>query len=1291
MSARLRGYRLAMMLGIALVMMTIPAYGQGGATTTSLTGVVVDASGGVVPGVDVVAKNNATAGVFSAVSNETGTFVIPALDPGMYTVTVSLMGFKTVVLPDVQLITAQPAKVKVTLLVGELSETVTVSGATEILQTESAAISTTLSTKQISTVPMSARSALDFVASLPGVDSTSTVRNSTVMGLQPSAINITIDGFNVQDNFYKSSSGQAFFARMFPRMDAVEEITVSTANAGAESAGQGAVQIRFVTRSGTNTLQGSAYEYARRTRFNSNYWFNKQQGLPNTEMNMDTFGVRIGGPAKKDKLFFFFNFEELWNPASVSRQRTMLTPQAGTGQFTWSGGPAGGVNLLALAGANGQVATIDPTVSRLLQDLQTAAGQGTIQSTGTPITQYLNFTVPYDNYHPMPTLRLDYNISRDHRVGTSVYFQAARTNPDASNNYDAKFPGFPGAANRVSNRWSVMGNWRWTVSPVMVNEVRWGWTGGPYKFGDGFTNEVFHTGQFEGWNGFALYPSTSLISQMYGALRPTMRDAPNKFVESTLNWLKGSHSISAGFSFTRVPVQITARTAAAQLGFGVESYDPANALFTTTNLPGASSTDLANARALYALLTGRINSVTGNAYLNGTTGKYAYLGDVNQSTAESETGAFIQDSWKIRPNLTLSYGVRYELQLPFVMSNSSYSRPLDYCNTFGISGCAGSSLNPNLFAPGSVLGSATQFQMFGEGESAYNTDWNNVAPSVGIAWRPHLAGKGWLTALLSSDPVVRSGYSKSYIREGLMAVTSMFGNNPGMFYTAARSMSLGNLVGSASELPLLLRNGFSQFGPAAFPDSPTYPLTPSTSNGANEFYPDARTPYAHSFSASFQRSITKNTAVDIRYVGTRNNGGWWVSSGGRNLNEYNLIENGFLNEFKLAQANLAANVAAGMGATFAYTGAGGTSPLPATLAYLTGSKESGNPSSYSGTAWKNSTLYGYLSKHNPQPLPFATYLQTNNSTFAANAINAGLPANYFLLNPGLYSGAYVMGRPEDSINNRYDAIQVELKRRMSKGFLIQGSYQWVMRSQTTNFYTLRQEGEWVDTGIAHHALKANWVFELPFGRNRKWGTDAGTGLNALIGGWSWNGYMRLQSGNILDFGNVRLVGMSDQELQKAFKVRKESGSDGVEHVYMLPADIIQNSIKAFSTDPTSATGYGSLGAPGGRYFAPASSANCVNGYIGQCSGDRPLHHYVTGPLFFRVDMTLAKRIDLTKRVWSDLRVDVFNVFDAINYIGATMTSPYTSTSAYEVTSAFTDGSTYDPGGRLLQLSFRVSF
>jgi hypothetical protein len=1331
-------------LAIAVVMLMAMAgslaYGQGGATTSSLTGVVTDSSGGVIPGADVLAKNNATAGQFRAVSDATGSFTIPALSPGAYTVTVSLMGFKTVILPDIQLIAAQPAAVRVVLEVGQLQETVTVTGATEIVQAETSSVATTLSTKQITSVPLPTRNTLDFVASLPGVNVSTSIRGATVMGLQSSATNITIDGINVQDNYLKSSDG--FFSRISPRMDAIEEVSVSTANPGAESAGQGAVQIRFVTRSGTNRFQGSAYEYMRRPSFNSNYWFNIRDGLPKEQVKLDTYGGRIGGPIKRDKLFFFFNYEEVRQPGTQSRSRTMLTAAASAGTMTWNATipanyvPPAGVtcapisttssttgtcsrNLLELAATSGQLASTDPLTANLLAALQTAAQSGTITaSTGNPITQTLNFYNSYDSIRRYPTTHIDYNVTSKHRVGVSYYFQQYITTPDTLNTYDPRFPGFPVAAGQNSNRWSVMANWRWTVSANMVNEVRGGLTGGPIKFGDGISRDAYQASgsPFADWQGWVAYPSTSLISQMYTGRSGSSRDAPTQVVEDTFSWLKGKHSINVGGSWTNVALDYyNVLNYVPYLSFGfADTSDPAYGMFTggvitgTGTLPGASSTDLTNARNLYAFLTGRVAAIYQYAYLN-ESGQYVNLGNAHQQAHEREMGFYAQDSWKIRPDLTLTYGLRYELQMPFVMDNAYFSRPdpNNFCNSYGVSGCAADGLSPNLFNPGVMNGSATQMYAFAPGQQSYRTPKDNWAPSFGVAWRPHISSNGWLSKILSADPVFRGGYSKAYTREGIYAVTSLYGANTGGSFNTSRTMSLGNLVPEGGSLPILLRNGFSQFTPGYYPASPQYPLTPTTADSVNEFYPNTKTPYAHTFNVSFQRTLGKNMAVDLRYVGTRNNGGWWI--GGRNMNEFNTVENGFLDEFKKAQANLAANIAAGNNKGFAYTGIPGTSPLPIMLAWLTGSTNATSTAAYNISSFTNTggTLANYLVKSNPQPQSFASYLQTSNAAYATNAKNAGYPANFFIVNPGVSSGGdWITGRPEDSINNKYDALQVELRRRMSGGLLVQGSYQYIIRSTATNFYTLRELGQDTTTSAAKHQLKVNWAYELPFGQGKPFMGGVGRLGQALVGGWSFDGNLRAQSGNILDFANVRLVGMTDEQLQNEFYLRFVNDSHGVTHVFMLPDDIIQNTIKAFSTNAASATGYSSLGAPTGRYFAPVSAADpignpsgCIEGYLTQCTGGTPLHHYVTGPAFLRVDFGIGKRIDFTKRVWGDFRVDILNVFNNIDFFGvtwsgmtATATGTPTTTGAYEVTSAYKDSSnTQDPGGRIMQLSFRVSF
>jgi hypothetical protein len=425
-----------------------------------------------------------------------------------------------------------------------------------------------------------------------------------------------------------------------------------------------------------------------------------------------------------------------------------------------------------------------------------------------------------------------------------------------------------------------------------------------------------------------------------------------------------------------------------------------------------------------------------------------------------------------------------------------------------------------------------------KGTSAYNTDWNNVAPSIGAAWTIG-ADQGIWHKILGShgDSVIRGGYNIAYQRGGMNDFTEVYGGNPGILIDATRNLTNGNL----GDVPVLLRS--ADLGPPSnVPLERVYPMSvPTASSNIRTFDPNIKLPWAATGTIGWQRALAKNMAVEVRYIHTDSHDRWTLGDlGQRNYNEIDYAENGYLNEFRLAQANLAANIAAGKGNTFAYTGVAGTSPLPIFLAHYNGLSGAAvnDPSKYTGSRWTNSTVRGYMNAYNPNPYSVVTS-STNGlryvADFVKNMQKAGLPVNFWVANPEV-TGAYRDQRTDTSHNG----VQFIFNRRMSQGLMLQANYTYGKGYQYY-FYSLRKPYvERVQTysnssaasGNINHNLAVNWVYELPFGQGRKWGSNAGGVLNRIIGNWNFMGVARFASGRLLDFGNVRLVGFTEKDLQK---------------------------------------------------------------------------------------------------------------------------------------------------------------
>jgi len=470
-----------------------------------------------------------------------------------------------------------------------------------------------------------------------------------------------------------------------------------------------------------------------------------------------------------------------------------------------------------------------------------------------------------------------------------------------------------------------------------------------------------------------------------------------------------------------------------------------------------------------------------------------------------------------------------------------------------------------------------------------------------------------------------------------------------------------------------------RLGPPNFPSERVYPLTDVDTGDMQIFDPQITVPYADTWSAGMQRALGGNYAVEVRYVGSRSRGMWFTYD----LNEPNLIENGFLDEFGRAQQNLQANLAAGRGATFAYFGAGtGTSPLPTYLAYFSGVPvtQAGDPGRYTSANFRSATHYNPLAVRNPDPFRSAELLYDSSAGARSNALAAGLPANHFVVNPNLLGGARIGGNGGFS---NYHSLQVELRRRLAQGFQFNASYVYGT-AREGDFLSFRapwsasiDEGS---EGSVTHALKASWLFEVPVGTGRRFLTNAGPWLDRLIGGWQLHGIARFQSGRIVDFGNVRMVGFDRDDLRNMYRIRIDR--DGT--VTMLPEDVIANTIRAFSASATSASGYGGLGAPEGRYFAPASGPDCIESIapgFGDC-GERVIE--VGGPLYKNVDLAFVKLVPIAGRVRAELRAEFLNAFNWVNFVPVTGLGA--SPLSYEVSQL--NGVTL---ARVVQITARVSW
>jgi len=1265
-------------------------------TTARMDGTVTDPQNAVVPGAQVVVTQTATGQTLHATTDEKGYWVLPSIATGTYKVTVMHAGFKAVTNDNVVVDAGVPATVNVSLSVGNATETVEVTAGATIVQTDSATVNSTLQGRQINDLPFTSHNVTELIATQPGTQNSDGVRYATINGLPQTTINITIDGVNVQDNATRSNP-DAVFNAVQPRTQAIEEMTMSTAAASADSLGEGAVQIKFVTKGGTNTFHGGIYETNRNSDFEACAFFNCLQGISKDRINLNEYGFTIGGPVKKNKLFFFESFEFFDLPQSFPETGTWLTPTAASGVFTYNAaGAVKTVNLFSLAAAENPAlpagtrpfpTSPDPTLAKTYALINQLTAGGTLVSriaTNNDYNRY-NFSsnAPAVNNRKFQTARIDYNLTEKHHINFVWNYQVNDRTPDGLNLEYRILPGTgtqlgsPDLEGQYGLNWTGSLGVRSVLAPNITNEFTGGIQGGANALGDGLSPTDYGI-----WNGnlvsFAGY-MTNPYNGNYTNYAP--RSTPVYQINDNVSYLKGNHLLNFGFNFT----QVNAWQAAANssllntVALGQAAGDPDNtgstSLFTTTTLPGASATQLSDAANLYAIVAGRVTGVTSSAVLGETTRTYGPNFSVDRDHMREFAG-YAQDTWHVSPNVTISAGVRWDRQGAIQNLDNLYTRPT-FAGLFGVSGVG------HLFQPGTLDGSVPVFNLVPPGGAGFDPGVGTFSPSFGIAYR--ISHGGALHRLTGNDAVLRAGFSISTNRQGIGFLDGIWGANQGRSLattaTAAANPSIfpaGGVLFSDSSFPRVVPSSVDP----QFPN-PSFPLPVQSGQNVEDYNPSIKPEYVESWTVGFQRQINQNTVVEVRYVANHGVDLWQTV----NLNEVNILENGFLSQFQQAQQNLA--IANGISVAQLL--------LPTTKLSVNNYGNTGLPGQAAvpiiTTAIGSNTDQTTITQLQQAQAGATANAIAGNATRMTNLTKAGYPINLFQVNPNNGGASTEL---TNRLSSTYNSGQVEMRRRLAAGLQVQASYAFSKSLTAANELTLRNWGgmKGPSTFDIRHGIKATWIYQLPIGQGRPLLNGVHGVAGKIIGGWEIAGVGRLQSGtpmNILSGrdtfnqadGGVVLHNMTAKDLQKdvGLNFTSQFNASGVPTgtAYYLPQSLVQNTLAAFNISGTFN--------PNAPYIGPCSTAGQICDQV-----------FLWGPWLSKWDVSLVKRTQIKERLNFEFRVQALNVFNHPNIMvpsGAATGGNISTTigsSFGQTTTAFRDlNNTNDPGARSLEFVARLNF
>jgi len=809
--------------------------------TASLSGTVADPTGAVIPKAVVTVTSTQTGAKRSDTSDAQGRYTISQLPPGSYSLSAQVVGFNDVNIPKLELLVNTPATVNVTFdKVGSTTTTVQVEGAAAQLNTVDASLGNVITSQAIVELPSLARNVANLLSFQPGVAyfGGTDDRNGSVNGGRSDQSNITLDGADVN----QQSDRAAFASVLRVTPDSVEEFRTTTSNGGADTGRGSGADITLVTRSGTNDIHGSLYEYRRGTETAANSFFNNRNGVKRAPLLINLFGGSAGGPIKRNKAFFFANYEGRRDASSTSINRNVPTENLKQGIVTFHDA----TGALQTIGPAQIKSTVDPlgigVNSAALAVLQKyPVGNNSSLGDGLNFTGF-TFNAPIHSKQDTYTAKLDYKL--DSNGKESLFWRGNLQNDHAAGT--PQFPGAPPNTTQLSNNKGMAAGITSVLKSNLVSTFRYG-----------FTRQGGETSGILSAN----YVTFRNIDPISGTNTGITRIVPVHAFTEDLAWSHGAHDLKFGATarlISNKSIDYSKAFSFATANASVIKGSGNDLVPASINL---SKGDTTSYEYGMAAVLGIVTSATAN-YNNTTDGTIIPQGSpVTRNFVSREAELYAQDSWRLKRNFTVTYGLRLSIMPPVHEANGqqlSSNIPIGQWMD-----------NRGALADQGLSNQAAGFLSYTPNGRPYYPRHINWQPRLGIAYSPN--GSSGISKFLF-------GQGKTSIRAGAGMYYDLIGQPLAGFiaansYGLATSLATPPNVYTSSQLPRFA--GFNTIpsapnAPLFFQPAPkpTFPVSyPNAFSIASSLDDNLKNPYTMNLNFSMAREFSKGWFVQGAYVG----------------------------------------------------------------------------------------------------------------------------------------------------------------------------------------------------------------------------------------------------------------------------------------------------------------------------------------------------------------------------------------------------------------------------------------